>query len=204
MREAVLLALVLVWLGPACATRVDVTVDESEDFARLRTWNWLPAGPAPEMGVDAPHRDPSQLQAHLGRLIEAQLRVQGFERAERADFFVIYHLLLAPRKVVVRVPRAPYLLSSMSHAPSYWIETNDEEIRLFEDFRLVIGLMTGSSRVLWRGVLQRKVDDGEDLSLDEAVTLLLERLPASQPDFEGDPRRERTVPPKDPPSHPVT
>ena len=54
MREAVLLALTLVWLGVACGTQVDVVVDESTDFSQLRTWAWLPPGASPEMGVDAP------------------------------------------------------------------------------------------------------------------------------------------------------
>ncbi len=177
MRETVLLLLVAPWICVGCTTMVDVTVDPGEDLSRLHTWNWLPSGESPEMGVDAPHRNARELHARLGRLIDRQLRSQGFERAEQADFFVIYHLVLKQRRVIVQVPRAPYLLSSFSYSPSYWIEGSDEEIRVYEDFRLVIGLMRGGERMIWRGVLERKVEEGQALSLDDGVALLLERLP---------------------------
>ena len=202
MREVVLLSLVLVSLGIACATQVDVTLDERADLSQLRTWTWLPAGTSPEMGVDAPHRDAAGLHAHLGRLVERELWAQGFERSERADFFVIYHLVLKPRSVAVQVPRAPYLLSSMSYSPSYWIEGSDEEIRVYEDFRLVIGLLSEPGRLLWRGVVERKVVAGKALSLDTAVADLLERLPSRAPSREDDWPRELDAPeeaPRDPP-----
>ena len=197
MREAVLLSLILVWLGVACVTQVDVVVDESTDFSQLRTWAWLPPGASPEMGVDAPHRDAAALHAHLGRLVERELWAQGFERADRPDFFVIYQLVLKPRRVTVEVPRAPYLLLSMSSAPSYWIEGSDEQLRVYEDFRLAIGLLAESGRVLWRGVMRRKVEEGKGLSLDAAVADLLERLRSPGSGHEDDRQRRESDAPEE-------
>ena len=193
MRETLLLLLVVSWLSVGCTTTV-VRVDQREDLSGLRTWNWLPSGASPEMGVDAPQRNAPALHDSLGRLIAEKLRAEGFERSEHADFFVIFHLVLAPRKVAVQVPRAPYLLSSLSSGPSYWIEGSDEEIRVYEDFRLVIGLLSEPGRILWRGVLERKVNEGQDLSLDAAVADLLERLQPSAPGREVDPPREPDAP----------
>ena len=133
---------VLVVVGAGCSTtRVDVTSDDRFAFAQLDTWNWLPSRKDVRQGVDAPHRDAARLHAQLGKMIARQLGSQGYEHSRRANAYVIYHLVLVPRKVAVQVPRAPYLLSSMNHTPSYWIEGTDEEIRIYEDFRLVIALL---------------------------------------------------------------
>ena len=177
MREVALLAL-LALLFVACVTRVEVTLAEGQDLSQLRSWNWLPAGASPEIGVDAPHRNEQELHARLGRQVQSRLAAKGYEQSEPADFFVVYHLLLEPRTVAVLVPRAPYLLLSMSSAPSYWIEGSDEEIRVYEDFRLIIGLFDKAGQLVWRGVLERKVEEGKGLSLDSAVAELLDRLPA--------------------------
>lgn len=187
MRNVLLLLSVVAWMGVACATRVDVSVEERADLSQLRTWNWLPPGAAPKLGVDAPHRSTGLLHKSLGRLVEKELRSHGFERAKNADFFVIYQLVLEQRKVVVYVPRAPYLLLSMSYSPSYWIEAFDQEIRVREDLRLVIGLVSEPGQILWRGVLERKVAEGDALRLDEAVAQLLERLLAPAPVRKADP-----------------
>ncbi len=201
MREKLVLLLVVSWLCVGCTTMVDVRVDQREDLSGLRTWNWLPSGASAEMGVDAPQRDAPALHASLGRLIAEKLRAGGFERSERADFFVIFHLVLAPRRLAVQVPRAPYLLSSYSYSPSYWIEGSDEEIRVYEDFRLVIGLMRGPDRMIWRGVLERKVEEGQALSLDDGVALLLERLPpAGSEDAADEGPRQLDAPREPPPS----
>ena len=154
------------------------------------------------MGVDAPHRDVAALHAHLGRLVERELWAQGFERADRPDFFVIYQLVLKPRRVTVEVPRAPYLLLSMSSSPSYWIEGSDEQLRVYEDFRLAIGLLAEPGRVLWRGVMQRKVEEGKGLSLDAAVADLLGRLPSPGSGYEDDRKTRESDAPEETPGGP--
>jgi len=194
-------ALAAALASTACTTRLDVTTDEREAIARLRTWDWLPSGYAPRPGVDAPLRDAAVLHAQLGRLIATTLDAQGYPRSRRADAFVIYHLVLTPRRVAVRVPRAPYLLSSMNHTASWWIEGSDEEIRIYEDFRLVIALVDREDVLLWRGVFEQQVSEGMDLSLGEAVGRLLRRLPARVVETEeGDAPREAPPSPQTAPS----
>lgn len=204
MRESGLLSILAILAAAlilGCATG-GVTVEQHEDLEGLRTWNWLPPDGSPQIGVRAPHRDAARLHAHLARLIEKRLRAQGFARDPRADFFVIYQLVLEPRKVAVHVPRAPYLLSSMDSSPSYWIEGSDEKIRVYEDFKLVIAVLTRAERIVWRAVLEQKVQDGKDLSLAAAVAVLLARLPppAAGP---GDEPHE-SEPPAEAPSNPLT
>jgi hypothetical protein len=194
MRAVLLLPLLL---AVACATSVHVGLGEGEDLSRLRSWNWLPPGASPEIGVDARDRNAGSLHTQLGRLVEHKLRAQGFPRSEGPDFFVGYHLVLEPRKVVVKTPRAPYLLLSMTSAPSYWIEGFDEEVQAYEDFRLVIGLFAEPGRLLWRGVLERKIQAGGDLPLEAAVAELLDRLPRARSGGKPEPLRsnERPEPP---------
>jgi len=196
--------LVAAALCVGCVTTLGVRVDQPDALPPLRTWNWLPPGDSPEPGVDAPHRNASALHARLGRLIAEELGALGFDRAERADFFVIYQLVLVPRKVTIYEPRAPYLLSSMNSSASYWIERSNPKILLYEDFRLVIGLSSKPGQVFWRAVLERQVKEGENLSLDDAVGVLLERLPPPTPDPPGRLDREFDPPPElDTPPHPT-
>jgi hypothetical protein len=161
-----------------CVSTVRVTVQESETLSALSTWDWLPPGSSPRAGVVAPHRDEADLHAELGRLVAEELRSHGYARSADAGFHVIFQLVLEPRRVIVQRPRAPYLLSSMNQSASYWIEGTDEEIRIYESFRLVIAIVDETGRIAWRGVFDRQVDEGKPLSLDRAVAALVARLPA--------------------------
>lgn len=188
MRGAIyLVSLILAWLGVACSTTVDVAFDEREDFSRYRTWDWLPHA-VPH--VDAPHRDAPALDARLARLIERALRGRGFERTgDRADFFVTYQLVLRRQTVVVYVPFAPYLLSSNHSSPSYWIEGSEKESRVYEDIHLAIDVTEGRGRSIWHAALERRVEEGSALPLDDAVATLLERFPRHGARSDGDERR---------------
>jgi hypothetical protein len=178
MRGLGLLALLVSLASAGCMSPVRVTVEEPGRLDGLRTWDWLPPGSSPQAGVDAPQRNEADLHAQLGRLIAQELRRRGYERSGDADLHVIFQLVLEPRRVIVQRPRAPYLLSSMNQSASYWIEGTDEEIRIYESFRLVIGIVDEPGQLVWRGVLDRQVDEGKALSLDHAVARLLDRLPA--------------------------
>ncbi len=168
--------LLAAWLGLACASSVDVRFDERADFSRYHTWSWLPDAAS---RVDAPHADPARLDAQLARLIEEQLGQHGYERAaERADFFVSYRLALHRHAVEVEVPRAPYLLSSYSSSPSYWIEGSEVKKRIFEDLQLVVRVAGPDGRTTWQAALKRRLEDGSGLRLDDLIVTLLERFPA--------------------------
>ena len=199
MRETLLLLLVAAAFCVGCASTTNIRVDQREVLSPLRTWNWLPTNASPELGVNAPHRNAPVLHNRLERLIAQELGALGFERVDRADFFVVFQLVLVPRRVTVYEPRAPYLLSSMTSSASYWIEGSNAKILVFEEFRLVIGLFSKPGQIFWRGVLERQVEEGENLSLGEAVAELLERLPP--PTYNPPAGLDREI---DPPPEPNT
>jgi hypothetical protein len=181
MRGAVhRVAILLAWLGLGCATTVDIAFDEREDFSRYRTWDWLPHGLP---NVDAPESDARSLDAHLARLIERELLERGFERsADRPDFLVTYRLALRRRAVIVDEPAAPYLLSSLHHSPSYWVEGSRKALRVHEKVRLSIGVSeAGEWTMIWRATLLRTLEDAPVLRLDDAVATLLDRFPPLGP-----------------------
>jgi len=171
---AILLAVALSGLCVGCVSTVNVVFDEREDFSRYRTWSWLRHG---VLSVDAPQSEPRALDAHVAQLIERGLLESGLERATaRPDILVAYHLTLRRRAVVVEEPAAPYLLSSHNSSASYWIEGTRKAIRIQEHVRLAIRFST-AGRTIWRATLVRTLEDASVLSLDDAVSTLLERFP---------------------------
>jgi len=171
---AILLAIPLSGLGVGCVSTVDVVFDEREDFSCYRTWSWLRHG---VLSVDAPQSEPRALDAHVALLIERELLESGLEQATgRPDFLVAYHLTLRRRAVVVDQPVAAYLLSSHSFSPSYWIEGSRKAIHIQEHVRLAIRF-SDRGRTIWRATLVRNVQDASVLSLEDAVSTLLERFP---------------------------
>ena len=165
-------------LGTGCAARVDFDFDAQEDFSRYRTWDWLPGK---GVGVDAPHRRVRALDERLVAEIEEAMSARGFVRSTRGpDFYVTSHLELRRVEVDVKVPLAPYLLSSNGSGPSYWIGGTVVERRSMEDLRLVIGFVD-RGRVTWHAALSERLDqhftETPALALDDALAALLESFP---------------------------
>jgi hypothetical protein len=170
--------IVLTGLAMACSTIVDVSVNAGTDLSSQRTWSWQTrAGGV----VDAP-RSRSALSTRLDRAVERELTVRGYQQVPQdADLRVMYHLSLQPRSESVQVPRAPYLLSSMSSSASYWIEGTDVEQRAYQQVRLGIHIRDPAGRELWSASLSEKVNEGQQLDLDAEVATLLRRLPDHAP-----------------------
>lgn len=182
-------AIVSLWLAAGCATTVEVSFDEREDFSGYRAWDFAPRL-LPK--VDAPYGDPVALDASLARSIERELLALGFPRsAQRPDFLVSYHLALRRRVVILVESAAPYLLSSLTSSPSYWIEGQQRKVaQMHEDLRLAIGFSEPDARRrTWRGVLLRTVVNASALPLDDAVEALLERFPQPGGQLEVDEQR---------------
>jgi hypothetical protein len=179
MRVAIhLVAISLAALGLGCATTVDVAFDEREDFSRYRTWDWLPH---PRSIVDAPDGGAAALDARLARIIERQLTRKGFERArDRPDFFVTYQLALRQRTEVVDQPRALYELDTHHSDGSFLVESSERVARDYTEIQLAIRLTQAGGRVLWRAKLTHLEESVFALELDDAVAVLLERLPGHQ------------------------
>ncbi len=195
-------SLILASLGVACATGVNVRVDPEEDFSRYRVWTWLPSS-VPI--VDAPHGRADALEAKLSALVERELDARGFARDdEHANFYVTVSLTVQRREVSVYVPRAPYLFSSNSSAPSWWIEGSRSERRTYEDLKLAIGFADSRGRITWLATLARRLEGHTALPLEEAVAELIARSPARSPGIDAaGSREERSIQdrprPHDPP-----
>jgi len=170
---AILGMLLLGSLG--CSTIVDVAVDERADFSGYRTWRWASRS-VPQ--IDAPQSNRALLDALMTRSIERGLEARGYERdGDPPDLLVDYVLSVQRRLVLVEVPRAPYLLSSLSSSASYWIEGSETQKRLVSDLRLRIDVSSSAGELVWRAELQRRLEQGQDLDLDAAVATLLGRFP---------------------------
>jgi hypothetical protein len=161
--------------GLACATTTRVGVDETHDFSSLRTWDWHGRVAHLIGGYKAGR---GNLDALLGGLIEASLAERGYARSRSApDFFVTYDFKLQRRVKLVDVPRAPYLLSSHHSSPSYWIEGTQTARILYRQLQLAVAVMEPGGRIVWKGVVEREIEDGQKVVLADVVAGVIERFP---------------------------
>lgn len=161
-----------------CAPGIQVGFDSHTDFSLLRTWDWQPRDtPA----VQATGEDEQRLEARLAHSIAGGFRSLGYDRTTREpDFRVVYDLSLELRQQMVNVPRAPYLVSSMSSSASYWVEGTDTERREFRELRLVIAVLDADGRVVWKGGVLRRLEASQESDVGHAVEELLERFPRAR------------------------
>lgn len=173
--------LVVPILCVACASSVDVTFDESQDFTAYRSWSWLPGSRGT---VDAPLNDALTLDRRMARLVETELRARGFERAETgADFFVSYHLRVRKQFVTETTTPAEEQLASLHNSPNIKIQATEREEHVYEKGALVLAVAdTRDRRVVWSAVLRGRFRDDIVPHLEEAVRDLLERFPPHAPD----------------------
>jgi len=175
-----LLAILLSAPCLGCLASVDVMVDEGADLAAYRTWNWAPVS---HPRIDAPNADTAALEARISRLIEANLRSNGFvHSAERGDFSVTYQLAVRHRSVVVNQPNAIYQLDSMTSDGSFVIESSQLVTRVYTEVQLAVGVRERRGRTVWQAAFSRYVEDGFGWTLDDAVAAVLETFPRRRPD----------------------
>jgi hypothetical protein len=179
----VLLAAALFGAASGCSAPVRVAFDEGEDFSRYRTWEWRPNVSAT---LASPTGRSSQLNLLLSSKIARELGSRGYEPArDTPDLLVGYGLTLEHRIVVAEVPRAPYLLSSLSSSASYWVEGSDLEKQKVADVTLGIEITDGQGRHVWSGESKQRLQRGQKFDMDASVAALLERLPARASGPEG-------------------
>jgi hypothetical protein len=172
----------------ACGVGVQVAFDAQEDFARFRTWSWRESDAA---RIAAASGDTRALAMRASARIAEALERRGFVRDPRdPDFTVAFDLSLEPRMEKVAVPSAPYFLSSNDSSPSYWIEGTDVVERRVEHFSLQMDIALPDGSVIWKGLVQKRMEHAAPAPLDEAVEELLRRLP---------PPSTAPVPDEDPP-----
>ena len=160
----------------SCATAIQVAYDEQEDLSRYRTWAWESDVDARAFASRSSH---SPLVTLLTRQIGQRLQDRGYEHTPTgADLWVRYQISMRRMLVAVEVPRAPYLLSSLSSSPSYWIEGTDTERRLMRDLWILIEVSDPDGRLVWKGAARRRVEDGQKLDVEDLVASVLGRFPA--------------------------
>ena len=155
MRGAVLLAATAVAaLSAACATTVDVTFDDAQDFSHYRTWDWLPDG----RSVDALPGEERGLDALTSRLIDRELRGRGLERADdEADLLVGYELRVRRYVVTANETGATTQLSSHHHSLSYLIQSTTKRIDVYDVGHLrVVVTDRRRERLVWQGELRAR------------------------------------------------
>jgi len=163
----------------ACATTVNVEVDEQKDFSQYQTWDWMPQT-TPR--VTAPPDIAPALDMRLRRLIESSLEGRGMRRTEPpADFYVTYHLAVQRKVESFERPVAPYFLSSYSNSTSYWVEGSESAERRIDDIRLAIATTEGGGHMTWQAVLEQRVESPGEIPLESAVAELFGSFPASVP-----------------------
>lgn len=181
MRDTLrLLAPLLASLGVACASPVEVTWDERVDFARYRTWDWLPAL---SRSLDASEADPRAPGPALVRHVERELAAKGLSRDRRdPDLLVGARLRVERRLVAVRRPGAVQHLASLHDSPSYDVQAVHMGLESYEKGRLAIAVASSRDRrVVWRGALEREVRGEIASHLEELVARLFEHFPAADP-----------------------
>ena len=180
MRGAVHLAATAVAaLSAGCATTVDVTFDDAQDFSHYRTWDWLPRG----RNVDAVPGEEQGLDALTSQLIDQELTGRGLARAgDKADFLVGYELRVKRYFVTANETGATTLLASHHASPSYLVQTTKKRIDVYDVGRLWLVVTDGRrERLLWRGELWARRRGDFARHLPDAVMRLLGQLPVGNP-----------------------
>lgn len=171
-------AIVSATFGLACASLVDVNVEQSRDLAGCRTWNFLTL---PSGNVRAGRGEARELDVALSGLLENGLRTRGFARVSaRPDVFVSY--LLQVRRQIVLVSETPAVeqLSSMNSSPSYEIQATEHRVESYEIGNLTVLVSDPDERaVIWRGEYAGRYRGKLAPHLEDAVASLLERFDAS-------------------------
>jgi len=177
LRAVHLGAAILASIGVACASAVNVRIDQRKDFAGYCTWNFLSLE---DGNVRAPLSDARELNARLTRAVEVALLEQGFVRVMgRPDFYVSYFLEVRRQLVIVTETPALEHLPSLDQSPSWEIQATERRIESYEIGQLTILVSDPDEQaVVWRGGFEGRFRGALSPHLGDAVSSLLERLPA--------------------------
>lgn len=173
-------AVLLASLAIACASPVRVSFDERVDFARYRTWDWVP-GVA--RSADSREAASYPLGRKLMRHVEEELSDRGLRRDRiGADLLVGARLRVERRLVAIPRTTAMQHLASLHDSPSFDVQSTEIELQLYEKGRLEIEMATSRDAArVWRGSLEREVRGEIEPHLDAWVAQLLEQFPPRTP-----------------------
>ena len=178
MRPYLLIALLAGVAALACSTlRVSTDYDPAVDFAKFRTYAWLPEEPTP---TGSPRLDSPLLHERIRKAVDRALEAKGFQRTEAPDFLVRFDLT-SQRKLDVSTYN-----SGFYRGYGYWVSIPQTEIREYEEGSLVIDVIDREEKkVVWRGIGQRRLrgegapEDPEELQkrADEVAASVLKSFP---------------------------
>jgi hypothetical protein len=171
-------AAILAAFSLACASSVDVSIDQRKDLTGFRTWNFLTHRSG---NVRAPDGNRIDLDVTLTRLVERCLAARGFERVtSQPDFYVSYFLEVRREVVVMAETPAMQTLDSLNDSASYEIQATERRVEIHELGHLSIFVTDAEEQaVVWRGGFEGRYLGAISPHLESAVASLLRHLPAS-------------------------
>ena len=183
VRRIVGLAAALAAFGVGCASPVSVEQDPLNDFARYRTWSWLPSAPERAHRAVTP-----QLDAVLRVAIARELEALGFVRApagEPPDFLVGYELGLRTQiqleNEVSATQTLPTLHGGRDDVGAYEIVTTRQRAVTYEIGVLGLEVIDTQGRTLvWRGIVRRRARDHFSELAGDTVAEILAHFPAQR------------------------
>jgi hypothetical protein len=167
-------------------TEIEVERDPGADLSRLRTYRWMPG---PPLAVDDARIDAPLLEKRIREAIAAALEARGYERklAGTVDFFIAYHVSLS-EKLKVSSASTSYAGRSSEWPSALDPSPGSAVMTTYEAGTLVIDLVDpATSRVLWRGSGQTRVDPTRDSEatkierINRGAELILARLSPPRP-----------------------
>jgi hypothetical protein len=172
-------ATALAALAAGCATSVDVSFDDTHDFSRYRTWDWLPHG----RRVDVVPGEEHNLDALTSQLVARELQDRGLVRESHSpDVLVSYHLGVRRRLWVSNETGATDYLASHHSSPSYLVQSSWTRVDSRDYGDLYVVMTNGErDRVVWRGRASGQGAGRFERQLDRVVSELFERFPAGTP-----------------------
>ena len=177
MRGAVqLVAAAIAALSAGCATFVDVSYDETDDFSQYRTWDWLPRGTS----VSALPGEEEGLQSLTGQVVTAELEAHGLSRDRQAPDLLIGYELHVQRRVIARNETGAHgFLSSHSNtSPSYSFQTTTNRLEIWDHGYLRFMVTDGAQeKMVWRGEIWARRRGDFAGHLQGAVAKLLDEFP---------------------------
>lgn len=168
-------AIAAVVVAEAASIKVKAEPDPAFDFATVRTWAW-DADPGDVLMARTPTDDPAALQARIDPMIrkyvEAEMVKKGLTPAAGGtpDFFLHYYVL-------VTVTQGGQYMGQFLPAVPYWglpafSAGATTSLSVATKGALVLDAMLPGApdarRVIWRGIAQSTVDDGNTPAEREA------------------------------------